>query len=248
MKLKTKIKIVILILLFVIGGISGSYYESKVTEVYLAGKVVAFDLEDVSSNMVSSGLVVNASYQSIGTMTFIKQNGDFAALGHPITENVDTVEGECYEIQINSIQKSTKNRVGQIIAEVDEDSEIGNVYKQSNCGIFGTVDNISNNEYKKIQTENRYNVETGAAYILIDIDGTGLQEYEVEITGIDFFSYTKNLRISVTSQELIKKTGGIVQGMSGTPIVQNGKLIGAINSVDISSPTKAYGIFIDKLL
>ena len=75
-----------------------------------------------------------------------------------------------------------------------------------------------------------------------------MKQYEIEITGINFFSFTKNLKISVKSPELIEKTGGIVQGMSGSPIIQNGKLIGAVNCVNVNNPLEAYGVFVDKLI
>ena len=99
-----------------------------------------------------------------------------------------------------------------------------------------------------INTGNRFDIKNGIAYILINLDGQGLKKYEVEITETNYFASTQNIRIKVKSQELINLSGGIVQGMSGAPLVQNEKLIGAINCVNTNNSLDAYAIFIDKLL
>lgn len=100
----------------------------------------------------------------------------------------------------------------------------------------------------KIKTENRFNIKKGDAYILLDIDNSGLKKYDVQIDEINYLFSTQNIGIKVTSEALIKMSGGIVQGMSGAPLIQNGNLIGAINCVNINDPLDAYAIFIDKLL
>lgn len=244
MKLERNLMILGFIVLFIF--MIYNYYDNKRTEVYLTGKVVGFNTENIIEDIqAKNSKSVNTSYKSIGTMTFIKSTGEYAALGHSMPgQNF----GECYEIQFEDIKKSTENNIGRIIADIDEESKIGYFSKNSSYGVFGTVDNISTHRYKRIQTASRYEIEKGTAYILIDFDGTGIKEYEIEIEEINHLSFTKNIRISVKSEELIRKTGGIVQGMSGTPIVQNGKLIGAVNCVDIDNPLQAHGIFIDKLI
>lgn len=223
-----------------------NYHNNKVTEVYLSGKVVGFNTEGMmEQTSESNSRIINTSYKSIGTITFIKNTGDYGALGHSVQGcNL----GECYEIKFENIEKSKANNVGSIIADLDEDSKIGCVLKNSEYGIFGSVDNINAQKQIKIQTASRYEIEKGTAYIYIDFDGKGLKKYEIEINGINYFAFTKNIKITITSEELIKKCGGIVQGMSGAPIVQNGKLVGAINSVDIENPVQANGIFIDKMI
>lgn len=228
--------------------LSYSYYESKETEVYLTGKIVGFDVETIQGNTNYTAKQLNTSSNGVGTMTFIKPNGEFAALGHSLTGGKTTTQGQCYGVEFSRIQKSTENGVGKIVASLDNNSKIGYVSKDSNCGVFGTVENVSFEKYKKIRTENRYEVKKGTAYILIDLDGKGIKQYEIEITGLNYFASTKNINITITSKDLINKTGGIVQGMSGAPIVQNGMLIGAINSVDVQYPLNGYGIFIDKLI
>jgi len=242
-----KILVVIVSILLLVA-ISYSYYENTKTEVFLTGKVVVFDVENISQNVNNNEDIIYVSSKSIGTLTFVKPNGEFAALGHSISDINFSVEGECYEATFNSIKKSTPNNPGTIVAGIRERSKIGDVSNQSYCGVFGTVDKISSHDSIKIETANRYTVEKGQAYLLINFDGKGIEEYEVEITRVNFLSRTKNITITVKSPELLAKTGGIVQGMSGTPIVQNGRLIGAINCVNVYNPTEAYGIFVDKLL
>jgi len=242
-----KILVVIVSILLLVA-ISYSYYENTKTEVFLTGKVVVFDVENISQNVNNNEDIIYVSSKSIGTLTFVKPNGEFAALGHSISDINFSVEGECYEAKFNSIKKSTQNNPGTIVAGIRERSKIGDVSNQSYCGVFGTVDKISSHDSIKIETANRYTVEKGQAYLLINFDGKGIEEYEVEITRVNFLSRTKNITITVKSPELLAKTGGIVQGMSGTPIVQNGRLIGAINCVNVYNPTEAYGIFVDKLL
>ena len=238
--------IIFFFLLVVLFYVNYMFYESQITEVFLSGKVVAFNLENIKTNTINTK-TINTSSQTVGTMTFIKQNGNFAALGHSISDD-EVLEGECYNIEFETIQKGTTEKPGTIVAHIDKDSEIGHLSKQSYCGLFGSVDTVDTHDLQKIQTENRYNITKGTAYLLIDFDGSGMKQYEIEITGINFFSFTKNLKISVKSPELIEKTGGIVQGMSGSPIIQNGKLIGAVNCVNVNNPLEAYGVFVDKLI
>lgn len=224
-----------------------SYYENTVTEVFVTGKLIAFDVNNPIEKSNNNN-IINASSKALGTMTFIKQNGDFAALGHSISSSSLGYNENCYEVNLDKIKKSTDYNPGSIVATANEKKKIGHVSMQSYCGVFGTIEDISQHKSIQISTANRLNVKKGTAYLLMNIDGKGIKKYEVEITGVNFFSLTKNFRIIVKSPELINKTGGIVQGMSGTPVVQNGKLIGAINSVNIQNTREAYGIFVDKLL
>lgn len=244
--MKKRILLISLIVVSII--INFNYYENKREEVLLAGKVVGFDIQDSIEDEEGNGVTVHTSTKSVGTITFIKENNEFVALGHSMSGENSEIHGDCYEIQFEDIVKSTENKAGRIIADIKEEAKIGNVYGDSDYGIYGKVDNIVKNEYRKIKTANRYNITKGQAYLLINLDGNGLKEYEVEITKIDYLSTSQNIRILVKSQELIDISGGIVQGMSGAPLVQNGELIGAINSVNINNSLDAYAIFVDKLI
>lgn len=245
--MKKTILIIGLIIMFIL--LNYNYYENKTTEVLLSGQVVGFNIKNIEENVEENNkLTVQTSSKSVGTMTFIKENNEFVALGHTMSGEETELDGECYEIRFEDVIKSTNNRAGRIIAEIDEKAKIGEVYGDSDYGIYGKVENILTEEYKKIKTANRYDINKGQAYVFIDLDGSGLKSYEIEITDIDYLSSTQNIRISVKSEELIELTGGIVQGMSGAPIVQNGELIGAINSVNVNNSLDAYAIFIDKLI
>lgn len=157
------------------------------------------------------------------------------------------VQGLCYNVNLEGISKGTREEVGSLIACINQDSQIGYVYYNSDYGIFGQVDRIEE-DYQEVETECWYNVKLGKANILIALDGEELRSYEVEITGIDYINKNKNIKVKVTDKELIAKTGGIVQGMSGTPLMQDGKLVGAINYVAQEDPRTAYAIFVDKLI
>lgn len=224
---------------------SYTYYESKRTEVFLVGDIVGFNIDVYD---YSNEPIINTSSGSVGTLTFIKSNYEFAALGHSIAHENLSSQVNCYNVEFKGIKISTKNNIGSIVATIDENSKLGYLAKNSNFGVFGTIENISDFDCKKISTQNRYNINKGLAYVLIDFDGTGLKEYEIEIMQLDYFSPTKNIKFIVKSQDLLQETGGIVSGMSGAPIIQNGMLIGAINSVNSMNPLDAYGIFIDKLI
>ena len=128
---------------------------------------------------------------------------------------------------------------------------LGTIRKNTEVGIFGTVDRIDTlfSDQKPIKTAAKEEIEEGPAKIRCAVDGE-IKEYEIQITGIDFFTseINKGLTIEVTDQELLSETGGIVQGMSGSPIIQNGKLVGAVTHVFVNNPTKGYGIFIENML
>lgn len=225
------------------------YYESQKTEVIISGKVIGFDIPNVEENSKNNKLV-KTSTKSIGTITFIKEDShEFSALGHPISQlnNNINFNGNCYNINFDSIEKASPNTAGKIIANINKDEKIGVLNSCNQYGIYGKIENIKQN-FQKIETENRFNIQKGEAYILLDLDNQDLKKYDVQVEEINYLLPNQNIRIKVTSEELIKISGGIVQGMSGAPLVQNDKLIGAINCVNINNPLDAYAIFIDKLL
>lgn len=227
------------------------YYEQKNTEVLLSGRVIGFDIENIEQdNENRKGSIIDTSLKSIGTVTFInKDDNSFAALGHSISNksNIKDLQGKCYSIDFGYVKKANSNKAGKIIADLNENEEIGELNTGNQYGIYGNFNNLYG-DYQSIQTENRFKIKTGTAYILINVDGYGIQKYEVEIKGINYIAFNRNIRIQVTSDELIKLSGGIVRGMSGAPLIQNDKLIGAINCVNENNPLDAYAIFIDKLV
>ena len=137
--------------------------------------------------------------------------------------------------------------MGTINAVIDRNKKIGHVSDDNDYGVFGEIDKIEDSNIE-IETASRYAVRLGEAEIWTNLDGKGLEKYKVEIAGIRYLNRTQNLVLKIKDERLIKETGGIIQGMSGTPIIQNEKLIGAINYVNADDSKEAYGIFIDKLI
>ena len=240
----------VFITIILIGLIGINVLSVKPQKVLLVGRLMGFEIDNQNSN-IKSGETIATSSKKIGTVTFVrKDTNEFVALGHSTAKDVNKktrVEGTCYDIKLEGINKGTKEETGNIIACVDNKKEIGNIYYDSACGIFGEVTNLKG-EYEEVTTANWYNVRKGKANILIALNSNTLKSYEVEIIGLNYINKNRNIKIKVTHNELIEQTGGIVQGMSGAPLMQNGKLIGAVNYVTVKDPEIAYAVFIDKLL
>lgn len=205
------------------------------------------------------GLWVRDSAAGIGTMTFYEPStGKFAALGHGISD-IDTGDlvnisnGEFITTKVLSITKGKKGSPGKIQGTIENSSNIGQIYKNTNMGIYGTVDNISaiNIEGKQeLDVVTRNEIQLGKATILCSLDNKTVKEYAIEIEKIYINNNydNKSMLIKVTDEELLKKTGGIIQGMSGCPIIQNGKFIGCITNVLVNDPTQGYGVFGDLMI
>lgn len=205
------------------------------------------------------GLWVRDSTAGVGTMTFYdKDSGKFAALGHPVTDG-DTnepfvvKEGDLLKSSIISVRKGEKGSPGELKGIFqDEDCPLGKINKNTQCGIFGEGNKASCKifDHKPIEVGFRDEIVTGKATILTTVDESGPKEYEIEI--LKLFDQNepgpKSMVIKVTDEVLLSKTGGIVQGMSGSPIIQNGKIVGAVTHVLINKPDVGYGIYIDWML
>ncbi len=185
---------------------------------------MGFEIDSEEVKINEDGTVPTSS-RKIGTVTFIDKNtNQFAALGHAtIKENKNnSVKGLCYDIKFEGINKATKEETGNVIASIDRTNHIGYIYKDSRYGVFGTVEEI-NETYEEVETACFYNVKKGKANIIMAFDEKEPKSYEVEVIGIDYINQNKNIKIKVLDEELIKKTGGIVQGMSGAPLLQERK-------------------------
>lgn len=205
------------------------------------------------------GLWVRDSAAGVGTVTFYEPSTKtFGALGHGITD-IDTgkliniASGEFITTKILNINKGTNGNPGKIQGTIENQTKIGTISKNTRFGIFGKVDDLSN---LKIDTSNemevalRDEVKSGKAYILCCLDNKEPQKYEIEIKKIFYNNNydNKSMQIKVIDKNLIEKTGGIIQGMSGSPIIQNNKFIGAVTHVMISNPQEGYGVFADIML
>ena len=203
------------------------------------------------------GVWVREDTQGIGTITYITEEGSFGALGHGITDSdtgtmIRLSEGEIYTAKILNVIKGRKGIPGELegIISMTKQQKMGEIKENTSLGIYGTVnDNVSRrlaNQFVDIAMKQK--IKKGKAILRTRMDGA-CKDYEIQITDIDMTSKdNKGMVIKVTDKELLKKTGGIVQGMSGSPILQNGKIIGAVTHVFVNDSTKGYGIFIENML
>ncbi len=204
------------------------------------------------------GTWIRDDTQGIGTLTYITPDGKFGALGHGITD-VDTgvimevSGGNAYDAEILRIVKGAPGNPGELSGVIhrSEEERLGTVSKNTAQGIFGTVkENCALQHDREIlEIGFKQEVKKGKATIMCELNGS-IKEYEIEIQQIDYSNrnHAKGLVLKITDEELLGLTGGIVQGMSGSPIIQNGKLIGAVTHVFIRDSTKGYGTFIENMI
>ena len=202
------------------------------------------------------GVKLKDTASGIGTVTFIdKESGSFGGLGHGIYdiesgELVGLSEGEVTGVLLGGINKGEAGKPGELCGVLTGKC-YGTILKNTECGVFGKIstDVIDGAEYEELPLAKASQVHTGHAEILCTVKNGYPQRYSVEITEIgDNTSPTKSFKICVTDKTLIAITGGIVRGMSGSPIIQDGKLIGAVTHVMVADPTEGYGIFIENML
>lgn len=203
------------------------------------------------------GIWVRDNIQGIGTLTYVEPNGTFGALGHGISdadtgERLEISDGDLYRADILSIRKGTAGTPGELRGVINyrEENRIGTICGNSQYGIRGQMEPGKYTEsMKKIPTGLKQEIQTGKAEIRCDI-GDGIREYQCEILEIDSNARDTNkcFVLRITDDDLLSRTGGIVQGMSGSPVLQNGKMIGAITHVFVNDPTKGYGIFIENMM
>lgn len=201
------------------------------------------------------GLWVRDSAAGVGTMTFVTADSkNFFALGHGITdkdirERYTVKKGTIEFADVMNVEKSKEGVPGELQATFGgKNVTIGNLKGNTDCGIYGSYDAELSGDPVKVAS--RWQIEEGPATILCSLDGKDKKEYSIKIDKIILgggFS-EKSMVIEVTDPELIRKTGGIVQGMSGSPILQNGMLVGAVTHVFIKNPLKGYGIFAENML
>ena len=194
------------------------------------------------------GLWIRDSTAGIGTVTWYdRTNGIFAGLGHAVCD-ADTGEimplsgGDAVEAEIKGCYKGTNGSAGELCG-VFSSGSIGSLYINGETGVYGIMDSFDADD-KVVPVALRQEVKTGAAQIICTVDDTGAEYYNIEIKKIfDGTDNQRNMVIKVTDPALLKKTGGIVQGMSGSPIIQNGMLVGAVTHVFVDDPTEGYAIF-----
>ena len=205
------------------------------------------------------GLWIRDGAMGVGTLTFYSpEYSKFAALGHGISDEdskslIKLENGSIYGANVLSVNKGRSEAPGEIKGYLDDGEEIGTITVNSNNGIYGDINEYNTNiiTRERIPVASRNEIEVGPATIQCIVDQSQeIKSYDIEIVKISnsVSNDSKGMVIKVTDEDLISKTGGIVQGMSGSPIIQNGKLVGAVTHVYVSQPTKGYAIFADTMI
>lgn len=204
-------------------------------------------------DIYKTGLYVKDSITGIGTLSYIDpETKIFGALGHEIVESntnsiVEIKSGDIFRNYITSIDKSINGVAGSKNAKFYYNTKYGKIVKNTNVGIYGLYDtNLPNKDLLKVAEKNE--VKIGPAKIYTVLEGENIGEYDIEITKIDEYAKIKNLSFVIKDKDLLEKTGGVVQGMSGSPIIQNNMVVGAVTHVIIDNPTTGYGIYITTML
>lgn len=207
------------------------------------------------------GIWVKDDLAGIGTITYYTKNGRFGALGHGIGDGTQSGNllyansGDLYSMKLTKIKKGKAGTPGEIggVVYFGKKSHIGTLDCNSNLGIYGQLDSDELSEYAAEDTyypvAGKDEIHTGSAQMISEISGK-LEKYNLEITNVDkkATDTNKGMELKVTDERLIELSGGIVQGTSGSPIIQDGKIIGAVTHVFVDDPTGGYGICIDEML
>lgn len=193
------------------------------------------------------GLALKEDVGGVGTLTFVTKDGNFAALGHQISDGIvkvdDLKEGNIFNASVNGVVKGERGKAGGLVADVNRLSKsVGEICDNTQIGIYGKYEGDFEGDLYRIAAKGEARI--GKAQVLTTIEGAGPKFYDVEIVKVVSQSEPaeKGMVVKVSDKELIEKTGGIVQGMSGSPIVQDGVLIGAITHVFVQDPTRGYAV------
>lgn len=216
----------------------GSMKESKIIPV-----------KDFTTKQYRLGLWSKDSSSGIGTLTYVRTNLNFGSLGHPITDAKGNVikckNGGVFKCEIDGVVKGRKGAAGELKGSFNFEKRIGNVYANNKFGAFGSFNVLPQFCTETISVADIGEVKPGKAQIYCTLDDNTRKSYDIEIVkAVSQGSRDdRGMVIHVTDAELLEKTGGIVQGMSGSPIVQNGKLVGAVTHVFVNDPTRGYGMY-----
>lgn len=206
-----------------------------------------------SENVCKTGLYVKDEITGIGTLTYIDPKTTiFGALGHEITEKTtgekfEIKDGKIFKATVTDNTKSENGSPGEKNATYDETITYGKINSNEESGIFGKyTDELLKDKALEVGTKD--DVKKGEAIIRTVINGNEVKEYTINILNINKDSDIKNILFEITDKELLNETGGVIQGMSGSPIIQNDKIVGAVTHVIVNDAKKGYGIFITTML
>jgi len=218
------------------------------------GKQGVSKLELINDNGIyKTGLYIKDSIIGIGTLTYVDpETMIYGALGHEIIEGnskniVEIRDGTVFKNQIVSIDKSKVGYAGSKNAKYFYNTVFGNVYKNTNHGIFGKY-NSSTENLELVKVASKEEIKIGEAYIYTVLEGEKVEQFKINITNINNTSDTKNMTFEIIDEKLIDKTGGVVQGMSGSPIIQNEMIVGVVTHVIVDNPITGYGLYITTML
>ncbi len=216
-------------------------------------QTIKMQLKEDENKVLKTGMYVKDQINGIGTLTYIDpETKRFGALGHEIIETTtaqkfEIKDGKIFTANVSNIKKSRDGVAGEKNATYDKNILEGEIDTNDITGIYGTyqkeVDNL-----ETLEVGTKEDIKTGKATIRTVIENDKVEEFDINILALDSNSKTKNILFEITDEELLNKTGGVVQGMSGSPIIQNNKIIGAVNYVIVNDTKKGYGIFITTML
>lgn len=210
-------------------------------------------IEKDKTGVYKTGLYVKDKISGIGTLTYIDpETKIYGALGHEIVEGysntkVEIKDGKIFSSSITGITKSTSNKTGEKQATIDIKTKYGTVKENTTSGIYGTYNSYLN-QNNLIEVADKNEVKEGKAYIYTVLDKDKKEKYEINIVAVNQNTKTKNILFEITDKNLINKTGGVIKGMSGSPIVQNNKIVGAVTHAIQTKSNMGYGIFITTML
>ncbi len=212
-------------------------------------RTIVTPAKDIETGQNKLGIYVRDSAAGIGTVTYVCADGSFGGLGHGICDSKSGVllplsDGAVVDVQITGVVKGMRNVPGELKGDFGT-MRVGTLYANTETGVYGKYVRMPDNLGEAVTTAK---AKVGKATILTTLGSDGVQSYDIEISEIADGEETKNLLIKVTDKALLERAGGIVQGMSGSPIMQDGHLVGAVTHVLIGDPTRGYGIFIQNMM
>lgn len=212
-------------------------------------------VKDITTGKPRVGVLVRDSLSGVGTVTYINgTNNTFASLGHPVTDTAGNTTkingGTLYGCIIYDVKRGVRGNPGELKGAFQNSKSIGVAALNCDCGVFGDLEkNYDYSSLTPVKAGNIDEVTPGKAIIYSTVSSNKTESYEISIVKVDKAAKdNRNFVIKIDDRDLIEKTGGIVQGMSGSPIVQNGKLVGAVTHVFINDPTRGFGISIENMM
>ncbi|ONI48229.1 SpoIVB peptidase [Candidatus Epulonipiscioides saccharophilum] len=243
--------------------VEGNLAEPIVLDLIRENKCIRTEVTPEYSSTQGSyklGIWIKDTVQGLGTLTYVEPtSGKFGALGHGITDTefekiIPISYGKIMEAEIDGIKQGEIGVPGEISGIIDtaDAASLGSIMNNTNCGIFGVMDipDIKQMEKELVEVATSSEIKEGSATILANLTGEGVRSYDVKVQKIakHISEPSKGMVIKIVDEELLDITKGIIQGMSGSPIIQNGKIIGAISHVFVNDPTTGYGIFIENMI